>query len=208
MSDLPAPVPAKPDAHAKLLGQALNLIRTKGYAATSVDDLCRAAGVTKGAFYHHFAAKDDLAVATARHWSEVTGKVFAAARYNTLEDPLDRVLAYLDFRKTILQGTVAEFSCLVGTMVQETYATSPAIRTACDASMTDHVQRVGSDIALAMQRYGVTGGWTADSLALHMQAVLQGAFILAKMRGGTDVAADSIDHLRRYIALLFNRQPT
>jgi len=47
--------------------------------------------------------------------------------------------------------------------------------------------------------------WTAASLALHTQAVLQGAFILAKARGGAQVAADTIDHLRRYVELLFNQ---
>jgi TetR/AcrR family transcriptional repressor of nem operon len=45
--------------------------------------------------------------------------------------------------------------------------------------------------------------WTAKSLALHTQAVLQGAFILAKAKGGAEIAADSIDHLIRYLELLF-----
>ena len=45
--------------------------------------------------------------------------------------------------------------------------------------------------------------WTAKSLALHTQAVIQGAFILAKATGGAEIAADSIDHLRRYIKMLF-----
>jgi TetR/AcrR family transcriptional repressor of nem operon len=45
--------------------------------------------------------------------------------------------------------------------------------------------------------------WTAQSLALHTQAVIQGAFILAKATGGAEIAADSIDHLRRYIEMLF-----
>jgi TetR/AcrR family transcriptional repressor of nem operon len=44
---------------------------------------------------------------------------------------------------------------------------------------------------------------TARSLALHTQAVLQGAFILAKAKGDAAVAAESIDHLRRYLVLLF-----
>jgi hypothetical protein len=45
--------------------------------------------------------------------------------------------------------------------------------------------------------------WTAKSLALHTQAVIQSAFILAKATGGAEIAADSIDHLRRYIEMLF-----
>jgi TetR/AcrR family transcriptional regulator, transcriptional repressor for nem operon len=45
--------------------------------------------------------------------------------------------------------------------------------------------------------------WTAKSLALHTQAVIQGAFILAKATGRAEIAADSIDHLIRYLELLF-----
>jgi TetR/AcrR family transcriptional repressor of nem operon len=56
-----------------------------------------------------------------------------------------------------------------------------------------------------MAKYGVKG-ISAKSLALHTQAVLQGAFVLAKAKGGASVAADSIDHLRRYVELLFQPQ--
>jgi len=45
--------------------------------------------------------------------------------------------------------------------------------------------------------------WTAKSLALRTQAVIQGAFILAKATGGAEIAADSVDHLRRFIEMLF-----
>jgi TetR/AcrR family transcriptional regulator, transcriptional repressor for nem operon len=190
-------------ARQKLLDAAFALIREKGYTATSVEDLCAHAGVTKGAFFHHFRSKDALAVAAANHWAEVTDVFFENAPYHKLEDPLERLLGYIDFRKSILKGEVAEFTCLVGTMVQEVYETSPEIRAACDASISGHAARLEADIAEAMGRYGVCAEWTARSLALHTQAVLQGAFILAKAKGGPKVAAASIDHLRRYIELLF-----
>ncbi len=190
-------------ARQKLLEAALSLIRAKGYAATSVDDLCAAAGVTKGAFFHHFKTKEELAVAAAQHWSQVTGELFAAAPYHQHADPLQRVLAYLDFRKAILKGSPPEFTCLAGTMLQETYDSSPAIRAACDASISGHAAKIEADIAEAMARYGIEADWTAESLALHTQAVLQGAFILAKAKGGPEVAVWSIEHLRRYIEALF-----
>ena len=195
----------KLDAKAKLLDAALSVIRTKGYSATTVDQLCAAAGVTKGAFFHHFKSKDDLAVAAADYWSEMTGGLFAAAPFHDHADPLDRVLAYLEFRKALLQGGVPEFTCLVGTMVQETYETAPAIREACDRSISDHAATLKADIELAIRDRGISPEWTAASLALHTQAVLQGAFILAKAKGGSEVAADSIDHLIRYVTLLFRK---
>ncbi|MCP8937629.1 TetR/AcrR family transcriptional regulator [Alsobacter sp. SYSU M60028] len=192
-------------AREKLLDAAFALIRAQGFSATSVDDLCARAGVTKGAFFHHFRSKDDLAVAAAQHWSDVTGAFFAAADYHRHDDPLERVLGYLAFRKDILRGDVAEFTCLVGTMVQEAYGSHPAIREACDASISTHAEKVEADIAAAMAARGMAETeWTARGLALHTQAVLQGAFILAKAKGGADIAAESIDHLIRYVKLLFD----
>ena len=194
---------AKAGARQKLLDAALSLIREKGYSSTSVDELCARADVTKGAFFHHFKSKDALGVAAAHHWSVITGAFFETAPYHRHSDPLERVLGYLDFRKAILKGEIAEFTCLVGTMVQEIYDTNPDIRAACEASISAHAAKIEADIAEAMKRYRIRASWSAESLALHTQAVLQGAFILAKAMGGPKIAAASIDHLRRYIELLF-----
>lgn len=191
----------RPGARERILDAAFKVVREKGYTATTVDDLCRSAGVTKGAFFHHFRSKEELGVAAARHWSAVTAALFAAAPYHDEDDPLERVLAYLDFRKDLLAGTVAEFTCLAGTMVQEVHESSPAIRQACMACIGDHAATLEPDIAEAMAARGIdTDG--AASLALHTQAVLQGAFILAKASSDPEPAADSIDHLKKYLELL------
>jgi len=200
-----APAPKKASAREKIIDAALAVIRAKGYAATTVDDLCAAAGVTKGAFFHHFKSKDDLAVAAADYWSEWTGSLFAGAPYHAHRDPLDRLLGYIDFRKALLTGKVPEFTCLVGTMVQEAYDSHPAIREACARSILGHAEKLETDIMAAIKARRLKPKWTARSLALYTQAVLQGAFILAKATGGPQVAAESIDHLRRYVEMLFNR---
>ncbi len=195
-------------ARDKILDAALTAIRTKGFTATTVDDLCAAAGVTKGAFFHHFDSKDALGVAAAQHWSKVTSGFFADAPYHRHDDPLERVLAYIAFRRDILQGELPEFTCLVGTMAQEVHQTSRAITAACDASMSGHAATIEPYVAQAMEQRGLDPagsdtGWSAASLALHTQAVLQGAFILAKAKGGPAIAEESADHLARYVRLLF-----
>ena len=196
--------PERGDARTRLLEAARDVIRTQGYAATTVDDLCRAAGVTKGAFFHHFKSKEALGVAAADFWAETTSAFFADAPYHDHNDPLERVLAYVDFRKAIIGGDLAEWTCLVGTMAQEIYRSNPAIRDACAASILGHAETLEADIAAAMKARGIAGDWTPASLARHTQAVLQGAFILGKATDDADTARESVDHLRRYIELLFS----
>jgi TetR/AcrR family transcriptional repressor of nem operon len=190
----------------KLLDAALHVIRAKGYSATRVEDVCEAAGLTKGSFFHHFDSKEALALAAADYWIEGTGALFAGAPYHAPADPVERLLAYVDFRKALVMGELPEFTCLVGTMVQEVYDTHPALREACNRSIGGHAATLVPDIEEAMKLRGVGGDWTAESLALYTQASIQGAFILAKAQHGAKIAGECIDHLRRYLELLF-KQP-
>ena len=191
-------------AKERILNAAISIIRTKGYSATTVDDLCESAKVSKGTFFHYFSSKENLAVAATEHWSVVTGRLFREAPYHKLEDPLDRFLGYIDFRRTILKGKTSEYTCLVGTMLQEVFEASPEISKACQKSVFGHAESLENDIADAIQLYPPSTNFSPKSLAIHTQAVIQGAFILAKAGGGTKLAAQSIDHLKDYVQLLFN----
>jgi TetR/AcrR family transcriptional repressor of nem operon len=190
----------------RLLDAAVHVIRSKGYSAARVEDICAEAGLTKGAFFHHFASKEACAVAAAAHFAANAEALFDAAPYTRLPDPRDRVLAYVDFRKAILQGELPQFTCLLGTMVQEAYDTHPAIRAACDRYISEHAQRLEADIAEAKALYAPEADWTPESAALFSQAVLQGGFVLAKAKHGPKVAADCLDHLKRYFEGLLGRR--
>lgn len=198
--------PSKPNSRHLLLMAATELIRTKGYSSTTVDELCQKAGVSKGTFFHNFKSKEELAVAAADNWSEMTGSFFANAPYHQYEDPLERVLGYIRFRKEILKGELPEFTCLVGTMVQEVYSSNPSINDACFESIKAHAKNIEADITEAKSLYVPKAKWTPNSLAFHTQAVLQGAFILAKASGNVKLASESVDHLENYISLLFNKE--
>ena len=188
----------------RLLNAALKVVRAKGYAATTVDDICQAAGVTKGSFFHHFRSKDDLALDAAAYWGEMTEALFAAAPYHHSKDPLERLLGYVDLRGEILQGDLPDYTCLLGTLVQETYATHPDIRVACDRGMSTHIAIITRDVEAAKKLYAPDAPWSAESVGYFIQSVLQGAFILAKAKQGPEVVRDSLAHLRRYLGLILN----
>jgi TetR/AcrR family transcriptional repressor of nem operon len=193
------------ESKTKLLNAALKVVRTKGYAATRIEDVCAEAGVTKGSFFHHFASKDDLGLAAAAHWDAFTTDFFANAPYHQPEDPLDRLLAYVDFRKAILTGDLPDFTCFAGTVVEEAYRTHPDVSAVCGRNIVAHAKTLEADIEAAMRKYRVRGRWTAESLALHIQAVIQGGFVLAKATGSAATAARTLEHLRGHLEQTFSR---
>lgn len=183
----------------RLLNAALRVFREKGYTATTVEDLCHAAGVTKGSFFHHFESKEAAALAAVEHWNTLTGALFEAAPYWQVEDPRARLLAYLDFRAALVRGDLPEFTCLLGTLVQETFSSHPALQAACGAGIEAHARTLVPTIEAARARYAPEADWSAESLARHTQAVLQGGFVLAKALNDPQAALDAIGHLKRHV---------
>lgn len=195
-------------ARTKILDGALKLIRTNGFAATSVDALCESAGVSKGSFFHHFESKEDLAVQAAKHWSEITSTFFATASYQLVDDPFERLIAYVQLRKNLLRGEIPDFTCLVGTMVQEAYSLHPTIQKACRDSIFGHAETLLDTVVAAQKMYAAEANWDPLSLALYIQASIQGAFILAKAGNSVQPAISCLEHLERYIHLLFQKSVT
>ena len=196
--------PARGEARAQLIEAARSLVRHKGFAATSVDNLCAAAGVTKGAFFHHFPSKEALGVALIDDWTVTTGAMFAGHPYNSLPDPLDRAFGYLDLRREILGQPIPEFSCVAGTTVQEAYETSAPMREAAARSVSSGFQHVLPHLVAALEVHPVPGV-TAESLAQQFQVAVQGGIILAKALNDPGPAREAFDHLERYLRLLFER---
>lgn len=200
--------PSATTARDRILEAAVALVRRQGFGATSVDQLCRAAGVTKGAFFHHFASKDALGVALAEYWSSSTGAFFAEAPYHHHPRAIDRVLGYIDLRTALISGPPESFSCVAGTMLQETFRSSGTIREACEASIMGNAKALESDLAEALGDAGLRPD-EAPALARHIQAVIQGAFVIAKSQEADHAAALAVEaliHLRRYFELMFNEE--
>src|SRR5919109_564238 len=80
----------------KLLDAGQRLMLGRGFTATSVDQICTEAGVTKGGFFHHFRSKEDFAEAALEHYWATTQRMLQAAPFSELADPLERLHGYRD----------------------------------------------------------------------------------------------------------------
>ena len=113
-----------------LLEAAMRRFANYGYAAASVDDICKDAGVSKGAFYHHFQSKQVIFLALLEGWLTTVDANLEAARQPsvpatlmTMADKLPDILAAADGRlpmfiefwlqasrdETIWQNTIAPY---------------------------------------------------------------------------------------------------
>lgn len=198
---------ARPESRDKLIGATIDVVRAKGYNATRVEDICAAAGVTKGSFFHHFPSKDALALAATAAWNEAAARLFAEADFHAAGDPLDRLVGYVAFRKAAMAGDFTDCSCFAGTVIQETYQTHPELTAACERGIDMLTAMLTTWIEAAVAHHGRRADWSAGSLALHMQAVVQGSFILAKASGDWSAARAALDHLARYVDMLIRRPP-
>ena len=118
-------------------------------------------------------------------------------------DPASRVLGYVALRRAIIgDGVAAGFHLPArdhgaGDLCE--FAGDPGGLRGGDPGAG---LRLAPDIAAALAAAG-RDDIGAESVALHVQAVIQGGFILAKATGDPAAATDALDHLARYLRLLF-----
>ncbi len=138
-------------------------------------------------------------------WRDNNRGFFAHAPYQQVADPVARLIAHVAVRRQMIAGPVEQYSCLVGTMAQELFATNPELMPHLSGEFEEHLDRLTGEIRAAQEAAGLEDKFAARSLALHMQAVVQGAFIVAKAAGGAADAVQCLDHLENYLRLLFDR---
>ena len=71
------------ETRTKILDSATKLFSTRGFNAASVDDICKGAGISKGAFYHHFKSKQALVLALLDGWLQVIDDAIEGSKDKT-----------------------------------------------------------------------------------------------------------------------------
>jgi AcrR family transcriptional regulator len=102
-----------------ILQKAFELIYSKGYQTTSIDDIIATTQVTKGAFYYHFKTKDEMGVAIIE---EILKPTMLESFIKPVEDsanPIEdfyNMISYLLLEDPFLQ---VKYGCPVGNLMQE-----------------------------------------------------------------------------------------
>jgi AcrR family transcriptional regulator len=74
------------ETRTKILDSAIKLFSTRGFNAASVDEICEEAGISKGAFYHHFGSKQALFLAILDGWLQAIDSTIEASKDKTVPE--------------------------------------------------------------------------------------------------------------------------
>ena len=193
-----------PETKRHLVDAGVALMRQKGYTATTVDDICAAAKVTKGAFFHYFKSKEDVARAALQRFGYGKDQDLHDAPFRKLADPLDRVYGRLEFIMESMGGdSQVTKGCLIGMIAQELAFTNPEFRALCHELFVRLANDFAADLAAAKAVHVPGADFDPEKLALFFTSIFQGSSLLAKVSGSNAVLQDNIQQYRRYVEFLF-----
>lgn len=151
---------------------------SKGFPATTVDEICHVAGVTKGSFYHHFASKEELGVAALEGYFDDVVAAFTTGAWTEVEDPVLRLQAFVAHAAEVSTGPVMTYGCLIGSFALDLAESSPDIRLRLAEMFTAIRSFVAGVVTDAAAHRGREVN--AEGLGDQFLAVVEGSIVLAK----------------------------
>lgn len=114
-----------------LLDQGMELLWSKGYNGTSVNDIVKAAGIPKGSFYFYFDSKEDFAVKAIDKYFTNQFKPAREILQNKSVSPKRRLLNFHEYRYNVLKNEMdCKMGCMACNLGNEMAEHSENIRTA------------------------------------------------------------------------------
>jgi TetR/AcrR family transcriptional repressor of nem operon len=163
---------------AALLAATRRLALSKGLPATTVDEICETAGVTKGSFYYYFGSKDEIGLASLDdYFADLTGAL-SAGTWAHEPSARARLTAFLAHAAEVSVGPALEHGCLMGSFATDLAARQRPVQAALSTMFATLRDMVASLIAAAAAESG--GDVDAAALADQFLAVIEGAVVLAK----------------------------
>lgn len=195
------------ESQEKLILAAQTLILRQGFAATTVDQICAEAGLTKGAFFHHFTNKDAIGRAALDAWGAMGTRLYSAAWSDPTMDPLAQLHRMFDI---MISFTKREepCTCVVGILSQELALSHPALAAVCAKHLDDWTRHVARMLDGAKQTHPEAKPFDSQRVAGMLNAIWQGSMLIAKTRRTPAFIVANIDLARAYVDALFSSAAT
>jgi len=191
----------------RILDAAQELILERGYVGMTVDHVLEAVGSTKGAFFHHFKTKDELAKALIHRFAERDSKIYGETRARAeklSDDPLQQMLIFVGLFEEMFDSLTEPYpGCLFASYIYELQQFDEETRATIGESFTRWRELLKEKFEAIARKYPPRLPADAASLADAFTVVLEGAFITGKAVDDPKVVGEQLRHFKNYIELLF-----
>lgn len=190
-------------AKEKLISASLQLMLSRGYSATSVDDICSAAQVSKGSFYHFFKSKEELGLAMLDDFFRQSREATMAGSFNQELDPVERLRGYLYFIEENAE-TFWEKGCILGNFANELSNTHPIMRERVSLILQRVTESMAERFAPIQQKYPDREELSAIRLAELLVSLIEGALVLSRAHDDWSYLTRALKGFRLYTESLLN----
>ena len=197
------------DTRTRILDAAQAMILDRGFAGVSLDQIIQGVGLTKGAFFHHFRNKNDLARTLIQRYSDQGVELFNStlARAKRLsDDPLQQFLILVGLYEELFEGLAEPFpGCLLASYVYELQQFDDETRAIINIEFELSRRELAKLLRAIIEKYPPRRPIDPQSLADGFMSAFEGAFILSKSLNEADITVQQLRHYKTYVELLFGR---
>lgn len=194
-------------ARENILAAAKRLVMRKGFAGMSIDDVLSEAGVSKGAFFHHFRSKADLADHLMHWYAENDLKMFRtylAEAEAAHDDPLEQVMQFLAaFEDYLADPENPPRGCMYALYTYEDDHFENDVKGFVAETLTAWTALYIRKFQDVIDRYPPVRAVTAKQLAELFVSTIEGGLILERAHGRPGLTARQSAQFREYLGLLF-----
>jgi len=187
----------------KVIMATQELMTNRGYSATTVDEIIKYAGVSKGGFYHAFKSKEELTIEALEDYEEKGWTIVANGTYVDIQDPVERALAFIQFLEE-KSGELWAHGCLLGSISIEVANSHPNVINRIDELFDDFENGLEVILTPALKARNITEVSGKD-LSIHLLAVIEGSIITAKSHRNPQFLQEGIARFRHYLSLLLKQ---
>lgn len=190
-----------------ILEAAQDLVLQHGFSATTVDAVIGVAGISKGAFFHHFPSKQALGRSLLERYAaadiEMLEAFMVRAEAET-DDPARQLLSFIRAFEDASDELFSEPGCLFVSFVYEQAHDRPEANEIIGNNIELWRRRLGEKLSQALAERSPSVKTDVESVADLMFTVFEGSFILARATGDPSHVRRQLGHYRRYLELLLD----
>ncbi|MFY0685605.1 MAG: TetR/AcrR family transcriptional regulator [Cyclobacteriaceae bacterium] len=165
-----------------IISKAFPIFNTKGYRTTSISDITKATGITKGAIYGNFENKDAVAVAAFEYAADKVIKILAARIRAQPTAPL-KLKAIMDYHEEYILNPVIEGGCpLINTSVEadDNYPLLRARVVRVIGILKESIQKI---MYRGIKEKQLSSAVKVDEFATFFYASIEGAILISRVEG-------------------------